>query len=159
MSVLKNLERMQEQLSVNGIVFHLDVIDNFDILADSPIKTLIENMDSRKKLKTDVTFFRKLKEDYNFGFVLDLEHAYEHDNEMGLAKDLILVMDDRLSHLHVSGCSEKEIHSPLYLSKNKDKISRVLELKLQIPKILEGLLSGNIQKTTSDELSFIKSYC
>lgn len=157
-NAIKKLSEIQERLPINGIVFHPDTATNLDILANSSLPVLIENMDSRKKLRTTPEYFEELKRKYNFGFVLDIQHAYEHDSEMNLANELIKVMGNKLNHLHVSGCTDSQIHFPVHLSKNKDKISRILKKNLPVPKILEGILLEDIHNTASNELQFIKAY-
>ncbi|MDI6738694.1 MAG: hypothetical protein QME12_09380, partial [Nanoarchaeota archaeon] len=73
---------------------------------------------------------------YNFGFVLDLQHAYCHEPSMQLARELMDVMGERIKELHVSGQRENETHSLLHKADNSNMIIGML--RNDIPIILEG---------------------
>lgn len=155
---LEKLKEVCRKLQIDTIVLHPDTIDNFSILEKSKLPFGIENMDKANKIGTDVGFFKKIKKKHSFGFVLDAQHAYEHDPSMKLAKKLFFIMGNRLKHMHISGSTNYLNHAPVYLSNNKDAIVKILNLGLEFPKILEGLITENISKTISEELAFVKSY-
>ena len=115
-------------------------------------------MDRRKSYGTHPDQFRVLKRKYNFGFVLDVEHAYEHDSSMKLAREFVEVMGDRLKHMHVSGFRESEIHVPTYFAVNKKEITEVLKMGLSVPKILEGILLEDIPNSIMEELEYIRRF-
>jgi hypothetical protein len=156
--IIEKLRFLCDKLSVEGLVLHPDTIDNFEILNQSGLPFLLENMDGRKSYGTHPKQFRELKEKYNFGFVLDVQHAYEHDKSMELAKEFIQIMGDRLKHMHISGYSESEIHVPVYCAINKEAITEILKLGLNVPKILEGILLDDIQNSITKELAYIKKF-
>ncbi len=155
---LKRLEFLCDKLPISGIVLHPDTIDNFTRLNKTKLPLLIENMDKRRKLWTHPEQFKDLKRKYNFGFVLDIQHAYEHDPTMQLAEEFIRVMGDRLKHIHVSGHTKTKIHAPVHLAENKEAINKILKLGIKVPKILEGILTENISNTITNELEYIKKY-
>lgn len=109
--IINKLRELCNQLPVEGLVLHPDTIDDFEILDQSGLPFLLENMDRRKSYGTHPEQFRELKRKYNFGFVLDVEHAYEHDSSMKLARELIEAMGDRLKHMHVSGYGNQRFMS------------------------------------------------
>ena len=119
---------------------------------------MLENLDKGKRFGTLPEHFERLKSEYKFGFVLDIQHCFENDHSMKLCKQLASVMGNRLKHMHVSGFSEKENHAPVHIADNKDKIVEILELGLKVPKILEGALLGNALQTASKELKFVKGF-
>ncbi len=157
---LEKIKELCELLPISGIVIHPHKIDNFARLESLNLPFLLENLDSRgKTFGTHPEHFEKLKRDYNFGFLSDIQHAYEYDPSMILAKELIEAMGDRLKEMHVSGCTNELNHAPVHLAENKDAIIKILELKIAVPKILEGILfSENINETARNELELIKSY-
>lgn len=157
-TIINKLRTLCEQLPIKGLVLHPDTIDNFEVLDQSGLPFLLENMDRRKSYGTHPDQFRELKRKYNFGFVLDVEHAYEHDSNMKLAKEFIEVMGDRLKHMHVSGCSKSEIHVPTYCAINKKDITEILKLGLTVPIILEGILLEDIPNSITKELEYIRSF-
>ncbi len=157
-NAIRKLTHLHNNLQTQGIVLHPDTIDNYEILVSTKLPFLLENMDERKKTATYPEHIQKLKDKYAFGFVLDLQHAYEHDPTMQLAQELIDVMGDRLHHLHVSGHSKKEIHVPTHLADNRQAIEKILQLKLKVPKILEGILLENIPKTIAKELEYVRKF-
>jgi hypothetical protein len=155
-NVVKGLTKLCEDFYVDGIVIHPDVVDDFFVLEKSNLPFLIENMDIRKKLGIKPEEFERFKRDYSFGFVLDIEHAYEHDPSMNMAKELIEVMGDRLRHLHVSGQDFKtKYHSLIYDADNKEEITKILRIKKDVPWILEGILSQDFEEEIKRELEFL----
>lgn len=157
-SIIKKLKQICDKIPIDGIVLHPDTIDDFKRLEKSGLPFLIENMDKRKEYGINPEQFKLLKREYSFGFVLDLQHAYEHDPTMKTAKKLIKIMGDRLKHMHVSGCTKIERHVPTYLADNKESISKILKMSIDTPKILEGILSGNIKEKIRNELKYAKNY-
>ena len=156
--IIDKLRTLCSKLPVEGLVLHPDTIDNFEILDQSGLPFLLENMDRRKSYGTHPEQFRELKRKYNFGFVLDIQHAYEHDSSMQLAKELIDVMGNKLKHMHISGYSESEIHVPTHCAVNKKEITEILRMGLNVPIILEGILLEDIQNSIKKELEYIRNF-
>lgn len=156
--IIEKLKTIRAKLPIKGIVLHPHLIDDFEILKRSGLPFLLENTDKRKKFGICPEDFEELKKKCDFGFVLDLQHAFEHDPTMELAKKFIETMGVRLNHLHVSGESQGEIHVPAHLARNREAIVQMLELKLPQPKILEGIMINDIENTISKELNFINNY-
>jgi len=154
--IIKKLEVLCDEINVKGIVLHPDTIKDFKILNDSGLLFLLENMDKRKDFGTHPNQFKELKDNYDFGFILDLQHVYEQDSSMQLAKEFIEVIGERLKHMHVSGCNESELHIPVHLSKNKDSITEILKLGIDVPIILEGILMGNVKGVIKKELEYVR---
>jgi len=154
---LDKLRYLYETTSASGIVLHPANDVDFQMIDRQGLPFLIENMDSRKKFGTTPEDFRKLAEDYRFGFVLDLQHAYEHDPSMTLAMELINAMGDRLKHMHVSGCTEMENHVPVHMAKNAENITKILDQHKNIPKILEGELPRYVDMMMR-ELAYTRSF-
>jgi len=159
-AAIEKLIKLCDLLPITGIVIHPRKIDNFEKLEKSHLSFLIENSGWGKPLGALPEYFGRLKIDYPFGFVLDVQHAYEHDPSMILAKELIGAMGDRLKEMHVSGCTRELRHAPVHRSDNKDAIIKILELKFPAPKILEGVFlpEDDAEQTAYDELKLIKSY-
>ena len=140
--VIKKLENLEKDINFSWIVVHPDVIQDFWILSSSWLPFCIENMDKRKIFGTHPEHFYEIIQKYNFWFVLDVEHAYEHDSEMNLAKELLHIMWNKLKHMHVSWCSSSLLHVPTYLSENRNAIEQILSMNLDVPYILEWILDG-----------------
>lgn len=156
--VIAALASLCEKLPINGIVMHPDTVEDFSILEKTSLPFLIENMDSRKKYGTHPEHIRELKERYNLGFVFDVQHAYEHDQTMNLARELVDVMGERLKHMHVSGHNGSERHIPVHLAANRKSIAEILKLGLNAPKILEGIIFDHFEATIKNELNYVRSY-
>lgn len=158
-AVIEKLKNLCGLLPIKGIVIHPRKIDGFEKLEKSKLPFLIENSGRGKPVGTLPEYFTRLKLNHSFGFVLDIQHAYEHDSSMRLAEELIEAMGDRLKEIHVSGHALPLNHVPTHLASNKDAIIEILKLKIPAPKILEGILfSEDIYKTAAEELSLVKSY-
>jgi len=156
--IVEKLRFLCDKLPVDGIVLHPDTIDDFKRLNESGLPFLLENMDKRKNYGTRPEQFKELKRKYDFGFVLDTQHAYEHDPSMKLAEELVQVMGNRLKHMHVSGYAESEIHVPVHLAINRTEITKILKLGVNVPKILEGLVLENVEGPMKNELEYVRSY-
>ncbi|MBR9706131.1 hypothetical protein GOV14_03795 [Candidatus Pacearchaeota archaeon] len=156
--VLEKLKVLDEQIPISGMVVHPDTIYVHKRLENSKLPFLLENMDKRKKRGIQPEEFEKWNKDYGFGYVLDLQHVYEHDPSMSLTNEFLDVMGDRLAHMHVSGENSEYIHVPVYLADNKQAIEKVLKLDFKVPKILEGILTGHIDLVAKNELELVRSY-
>ncbi len=156
--IIDSLRSICEQLPIKGLVLHPDTIRDLDILNQSGLPFLLENMDRRKPYGTHPEHIEDLKRESDFGFVFDVQHAYEHDPTMQLAREMIDIMGDRLKHMHVSGHSESEIHVPTYCADNREAIVEILKLGIDVPKILEGILLEDIENLARSELEFIRTY-
>ena len=156
--LIDRLREISEYINIKSIVLHPDIVDNFSFLDNCKLPFLLENMDKRKRFGIKLEHFEKLKENYNFGFLFDAKHAYEHDSSMKLGFELIDLFGDRLKELHVSGEDSNGNHNLVYSSKNKEKIEEILKLKLKVPIILEGILSENFREEILEELNFLKNY-
>jgi len=122
---------------------------HYEKMISSGVPLAIKNMDSQKDSGFNIPELESLVRDIGCRFVLDVQHAYEHDHEMEYASDLLESLKGQLAHLHVSGANADSIHSLLCKASNAGKIveflGRVLSAK-SVPLILEG------EYTTSDEL-------
>ncbi|MFH1065319.1 MAG: hypothetical protein V1734_02325 [Nanoarchaeota archaeon] len=157
--VINKLKEICSEISgsgknVYGVVVHPNTIDDYSLLEKSGLPFLIENMDSKARCGTRPNEFEKLKKDYNFGFVLDLQHAYVHDPSMQLAHELMEVMGERIKEFHVSGQLKEDTHVLLHQADNSNMIRGML--RNDIPIILEGKVTGNIKGAVEEELNLIK---
>lgn len=122
------------------------------------IPLAIENMDAGKKDGSDLDELKKIVNNTRCRFVLDVQHAYEHDPKMDYADDLLKELKTRLAHLHVSGEIRGNNHSPLYRATNAEQIMNFIRQVISIkavPLIIEGEYSNSydLQK----EMRFIKN--
>lgn len=153
--IIRKIRYLSESLNSEGIVVHPDIISSFTPLKRSNLPFMLENMDKAKETGTKPEHFEELKRKCDFGFVFDTQHAYEHDPSMRLASRLLLIMGSRLKHVHISGQKQSERHTPIFMSENKEQITK---LRLEgIPKISEGIITKDITQTLFDELEFIKN--
>ncbi|MBR9705177.1 hypothetical protein GOV12_07225 [Candidatus Pacearchaeota archaeon] len=156
--ILKKLKYLCKKLPIKGIVIHPNVIVDFLKLDESGLPFLIENMDKTKSIGTHPSHFSEYVKKYKFNFVFDVQHAFEHDPSMKLGKEIIKVMGTRLQHMHVSGCNKRHNHYPTFISDNKKNITKILNMKIPVPKILEGFLVIDFRNIAIDEIKFIESF-
>ncbi|MBN2095072.1 MAG: hypothetical protein JW727_03415 [Candidatus Aenigmarchaeota archaeon] len=153
--ILIHLRYLCQKFPVKGIVVHPDTVFDFQKLEKSGLPILLENV-GRKKFGADTEVFRTIRDRFNFGFVLDIEHAYDNDPTMKLAEEFYGVMGDRLRHMHVSGHRGSEMHVPVFLSDNRETVAEFLEEHSKHPIILEGIISKDVQERLRDELNFVR---
>lgn len=107
------------------------------------IRLAIENMDKNKPDGFLLSELENLVQDYDLAFVLDVQHAFEHDISMAYANDLFEAMYShrRLAHLHVSGEAKGSNHCLLHRAENASAIVEFLGKVFSatnVPIILEG---------------------
>ncbi len=159
--IILKLKELNNILNVEGIVFHPSDVKDFAYLDRINLPILVENMDFRKnsfKTEGEIT---ELKEKYGFGFVLDVEHAFENDPSMELCKKFIKVMGDRLKEVHLSG-SKKSLgindnnHCFLVESEFGYDILKAMKEIADVPIILEASAEENQEGILEDELKYIR---
>lgn len=155
--VIKKLKDLCKNLRVNAIVVHPDNIADFKIWEKSKLPVAIENMEKGRKFGGKVKDIKKIKDNYNFYFVLDLQHAYENDHSMKNVKKFIKIMDDKIKHLHVSGENKELNHSPITKSINKEKILKAIKTLPKVPIISEGVLINNIKNVAKKDFALLNS--
>jgi endonuclease IV len=155
---LSKLNLMVDLVGAKSIVIHPDNVTDFGLLKKSKLPIALENMDLRKKCGIDLGFFESIFKDSDFAFVLDLNHAYEHDPSMKLASDFLSTMKKRLSHFHLSGRDLKiGGHYPVYNSHNKEILLKMIKNRdtKEYPIILEGMFNGE-KEIALNELNYVR---
>lgn len=156
--ILRKFTSFLKNFYFTGLVVHPDTVEDFSTLFQFDLPIMIENMDKRKDNGVSPAEFKKYKEIFPYEFVLDVQHAYDLDPTMQLAEELIEVMGSKLKYMHISGQTSSSSHAPLYLSENKRAIVKVLEKRIDVPKILEGRLEKFDSQVLENGLKFIKSF-
>lgn len=126
-------------------------------LRNSSIDVAIENMDKRKLFGRKLKEIYKLLSKFSLSFVLDVQHAYEHDHSMGYAADLFRMAKNRLVCYHISGEKDGDNHVLLSRSKNGRRIIDFLGgvfPEKPAPLILEGRYSNALE--IKKEIAFLK---
>lgn len=157
-NVIKKLLEINCAVPIDGIVIHPDTIHGFSELEKSRLPFLLENMDARKEYGRFPEEFKRLKRKSFYGFVFDIFHSYENNKSINSALRFLDIMKDKLHHIHVSGITGEQRHSPAYRADNLSYIVKILEKCIDFPKISEGVLSENITESASRELKFLKNY-
>ena len=153
---IAKMKKWCESVHFSAITIHPDAETDFAFLEKTSLPIAVENMDTKKQIVTDAAFFSSLSK-YRLAAVLDVQHCYEHDNTMELAKSLANAMAGRLSHLHVSGQSNGNNHAPLFSAENSKAILAALKTLPQVPIILEGTLPDYpISDALQKELACLK---
>ncbi|MFA5856383.1 MAG: hypothetical protein WC867_03430 [Candidatus Pacearchaeota archaeon] len=155
--VIGILKEINSRTKLDGIVIHPHKIKDYSVLEKSGLPILIENMSLKICYKSEPKFFNDIKRKFGFNFVLDIQHAYDDDPSMNLARELKDAMGDRLAELHISGNSPTNAHFPTYKSHNREIISSFISECKGIPRILEGYDRKSGSKDLPEEYSFIKN--
>ena len=137
-------------------MIHPDTVEDFKMLEATGLPFLIENMDKRKTrgiLAAEFTAYSML---YNFGYVLDLKHVYEHDPTMALAGDYVSAMSGRLREIHISGDGENSNHVTLYNMDAGEKIASLIPAG--VPVIIESVFEEPNEFIVRRELDFVRRH-
>lgn len=156
--ILKSLRSLSNDVNPLGVVFHPDIIKDFNVLEISRMPIVIENMDKRKNYGNKLEHIKEIKDKFSFNFILDIQHSYENDPTNSLCRELIKLMGKKLKYIHISGYSDDNNHALGFESKNKIEIEKILKLKLNVPKIMEGIMTQDINNKILKELKFIRGY-
>lgn len=144
--------------AVAGVMHPINIPDFYlESLAALEVYVAIENMDKNKPCGYAIKELRDLIEKHGLKFVLDLQHAFEHDLDMNYAWDLFQMAGPNVIYLHVSGQSEKSIHSLVHQAENTTAIVNFLGKvfsEKKLPIILEGQYTTAFQVKT--EIEFLK---
>lgn len=117
----------------------------------------IENMDATKNSGYDPSELETIIQETGCKFVLDVQHAYEHDLNGEYGKRLFQTLKNSLVHLHVSGETATSNHARVCVADNRNEILEsvrwILERK-NVPIILEGEYgdAGELQ----EEIRFLR---
>jgi len=129
-----------------------------EALVNQGIPIVIENMDKNKNSGYVLKELELLLRNFGLKFVLDIQHAFEHDPTMKYAMDLFQMAGNKLVYFHVSGETKDNNHVLVNRSENCKAITDFLGAvfsEINVPIILEG------EYTTADEVSqeieFLKS--
>jgi len=147
---------MQEHCGITTAVLHplkkegVYPIWAYIKMMESGVPLAIENMDSRKHSGYDIEELSEIVYELDCGFVLDIQHAYEHDpSNQEYLRPLFYAIRRNLVHLHVSGQTADNIHARVCKADNQGSIAPatrwILDRK-DVPIILEG------KYETSEEL-------
>ncbi len=110
----------------------------------------IENMDAEKESGYEIDELAEIVRTTGCAFVLDVQHAYEHDMSGEYMRRMFEALKESLAHVHVSGQTKQRSHSRVCVADNRDAILECIRWILdrkRVPVILEG------QYATAKELA------
>lgn len=129
-SLLSRIEKLHEKYNFDLIVFHPNIVEDFNIFQKYNFPLAFENMDSRKTIATDVEGMKKIFALVDAKMVLDLNHCYTVDPSMNLAREFYENFKDRISEIHLSGF--ETFHDPLYKTEQLEIIQAIPDKNLPI---------------------------
>jgi len=153
--IKEKIDNIKEKINLKAVVIHPSSVDDFSVFDNNLF--LIENMDKFHEKFIKPEKFSELKEKNNVGFVLDLQHVYEHGSSMSMAREFLGFLGESIKEMHVSGMTKDLKHSLVHCSDNKEAISSILKLGLDIPIILEGCVQEPFEENAKKELEYIRS--
>lgn len=136
--ILNSIEKTCKKHPIQNVVFHVDKITNWDLIAKyNQIPISIENMDDTKVFGQTLEDMKSILDRYNFNITIDLQHCFTNDPTMNLAVELQNSFANRIAEYHLSGFKEKVLHYPLFKT-NQDIIIKNL-LHTDKPIIIESV--------------------
>ncbi|MCK4997454.1 hypothetical protein KAS08_04055 [Candidatus Pacearchaeota archaeon] len=154
------LKEFHEVWNCDNYTIHPSMIEkesDWGKFKDSGLPIAIENMDKNKNSGFEIKELKRILKEYNFNFVLDLEHAYSHDKSMRYARELFDEFKDKITHVHVSGEADGVDHVLVKDSDNKKEIIEFLKgivSEVNVPIIIEGKYSSS--DDLKEEFDFIR---
>jgi hypothetical protein len=150
---------------IHADTVHPDRIDPSTLarLSRSRLRFAFENMDSRKASGRTVEEFKAWRASGMSGrYVLDVQHAWEHDSTVDSVSEWLEAFAGGLSHLHASGQKGANHHALVYQADNRSVVERALTMgelgKGTVPIILEGapLVPDGFADAMRTEIGYIR---
>lgn len=150
--ILYEIYKLHLKIPLDLVVFHPDTVVDFSVFHGLPFKIGFENMDNRKKsFKTPLELQDLLAENPEFGFVLDVNHAYSNDPSGRLTAEFYEKSGSRLSQIHLSGYTGG--HEPLFKTRQADIVFSIRNF--DAPIIIESIVEP---KELKKEMLYV-AYC
>lgn len=152
---VKLIKQLNDQVNIQTVLFHPDVVDDFNWLNQQfKEKLAFENMDNLKSFGKDVADLHQVfTRSPQAKFVLDVNHVYTNDPTMKLATDLHQHFGERLCHYHVSAYNG--FHDVFATNPNESVILTGIQ-DLTKPLIHEGGLILKDKKLLTQEDKFLR---
>lgn len=124
--VIKSLQLVSAKLGKPNIIVHPDSMSNISAW-EKVDNLLVENMDSRKcygQIADDLTILLGILSEANMCF--DIGHAYQVDNSMGIAQNIINECGNKIKEIHFSFVNKGGIHETGFPRKIMDLFASFL---------------------------------
>jgi len=133
--ILNKMQEASDRLKARCVVFHPDLVKNWDIFKSYTFPMAVENMEHRKKSGKTVDDLKRVFDIVpDAKFVLDVTHCMSLDPTLKLAESFLENFGDRLIEVHLSGYTT--YHDLLYQTHQTQMIEIVRHLG--VPVILES---------------------
>lgn len=139
--IFDKLARLNKLVSLDCIVIHPDIVEDFSVFQNTDLPFAFENMDKRKESFQTPEELDELTKKYGFNkFVLDVNHIFTVDPTMELAKRFYEIVGDRIVEIQVSGY--KTLHDPFVETQQTNIIKAVQNPN--VPIIDEAKIAADI---------------
>ncbi len=128
--VLEEIQGLYKKLHFKYAIIHPDRVKDWEVFKDYSFPIATENMDDRKEVGKTVESLRSILSNTDMSLVLDMNHCYVNDRSLNLAAEIYSAFRDRIAQIHLSGF--KELHDPLYETKQLDVIKAIPDKNLPI---------------------------
>ncbi len=123
-SLLDKLSLIAQKYSLKNIVFHVDLVRDWDVFLDYKLLPIsIENMDDRKTSGRSLEDIKAILDKYDFNLTLDLQHCFVNDRSLRLAEQFQDEYPSKIVEYHLSGYDESLLHYPLFKTKQDQIIN------------------------------------
>jgi hypothetical protein len=132
-------------------------LDCYSLLNAPGWHPAIENTNRRNLDGRELSEIGALVRAFSFGWVLDVQHAFENGATISKLKAFLNDESSHLRHLHVSGQTKDKHHSLVFQADNKTRIIYLVNQAMtvkRVPIILEGMYTTPEELKT--EIDFIR---
>ena len=136
-SILTQIEKINQLHKLDLVVFHPDIVRDYNIFNNISLPIAFENMDIKKTSFQTAEELLKIVDNTNFRIVLDVNHLYTNNQEMSQAPLFFELLGDKIAQYHISGYVD--MHEPLYKTKQRNILERI-ENKPH-PAIIESIIT------------------
>lgn len=153
--VIDLIQQFRKKVNNDTILFHPDIVVNFDWLNEVFGESLaFENMDNKKQFGKSVEDMEKVFEySPQAGWVCDVNHIYTIDHSMKLAETFHEKFKSRLRQYHLSAYAG--FHSPFVENENEKIIMDGIK-EFNVPIIHEGGVTKRELELIEREYKYVK---
>ncbi|NQV00808.1 MAG: hypothetical protein HQ537_01650 [Parcubacteria group bacterium] len=159
-SIIGKILEIAKRIKANIILFHPDLVDNFDWLNDKIGNLLaFENMDVKKQFGSTVNDLGKVfSKSPQAKWVCDVNHIYTVDSSMKLTEGFHQAFENRLCYYHLSGYGG--FHDCFYVSREDIIVNGLKDFTKPIIHEGNALRNGKISLRKENEyiLKYLKKH-
>jgi len=143
-SLFEIIQNLHDKFAFKAIVFHPDMVKDWDLFNNLRFPIAFENMDNQKDFGISIEDMEIVFEKTDSKMVFDIQHIYSNDSSMKLGYEMLEKFKERIVEIHFSslnGGKSGPVHKLAYQSPEQEILNILKNTK--IPILFEGVVDPN----------------